>query len=104
MKTVFVSRKDFPIPDASMILLQDHNIEIIREYLVRNGFKWFLSSDDDGPLKTSKNFEVGCIIFVDQDDKTITKYSKKELDHMIYNDEVLSLSWDDILDLTYIEF
>ena len=104
MKTVFVSRKDFPIPDASMILLQDHNIKIIREYLVQNGFKWFLSSDDDGPLKTSKNFEVGRIIFIDQDDKTITKYSKSEIDNIIHNDEVLSLSWDDILDLTYIEF
>mgnify|MGYP000859173717 CR=1 FL=1 len=99
MKTLFVSRKDFQIPDASLVLLQDHNIEDIRDYLVKDGFTWFGSFEDDGPLSESKNFEVDSVIFINQDDKTITKVSKSDID----KGKLLMVSWDIVLDITFVE-
>lgn len=99
MKTIVVSQTDFTLPDASLVLLQDHNIEGIRDYLVQNGFQWFASYDNDGPLETSKNFEVDSVIFVDQDDKTLTKLSKSDID----KGKILMVSWDIVIDVTFVE-
>ena len=101
MITMMVLQTNFELPDSSLVLLQEHNIENIREYLVKNNFKWSSWFKIYDPLSDSKNFKTDSIILIDQNNKTISELTKDYID--IITNKTSDKIWDKVLDIIFVE-